>query len=296
MPLFGPPNIKKMEAKRDVKGLIKTLGYPDKRDVELPRRISFIRMDAKDALVRIGTPAIDLLIEAIKVDKNVRWTVSDNLGRCAAAEALGQIGDARAVEPLIATFEEKWRHYKPEIHGQYHGLEVMNDFVRGLKAGDEYLPTFAGRALVKIGTLAVKPLFAALKKESTDEVLDALAAFGSSIVEPAIAMLDNPRVRSDITRLLVRLGDVRAIKPLILNPSLETADALVKFGAPAVDPLIQALKHEDPYIRRYAAYALGNLGVTRAAEPLSAILNDNDEDVRKVAFEAHRRIIAAHAK
>jgi len=27
MPLFGPPNVEKLKAKRDVKGLIKALGY-----------------------------------------------------------------------------------------------------------------------------------------------------------------------------------------------------------------------------------------------------------------------------
>jgi HEAT repeat protein len=55
MPLFGPPNVDKLEAKGDVKGLIRTL-------------------------LRQGKPS-DL--------------------RVAAAEALGRLGDARAVEPLV---------------------------------------------------------------------------------------------------------------------------------------------------------------------------------------------------
>ncbi len=54
MPLFGPPNVAKLEAKRDAPGLIKALG------------------SQKDGPVRK-----------------------------AAAGALGQIGDARPVEPLI---------------------------------------------------------------------------------------------------------------------------------------------------------------------------------------------------
>ena len=60
MPLFGPPNVKKLIAKGNVKGLIKALGYD------------------KDRIVRVN-----------------------------AVEALGKIGDTRAVEPLIAALKDK---------------------------------------------------------------------------------------------------------------------------------------------------------------------------------------------
>jgi HEAT repeat protein len=61
MPLFGgPPNVGKLKAKRNIKGLINALGY--KKD----------------------------------------WGI-----RRDAAEALRQIGDARAVEPLIAALKDK---------------------------------------------------------------------------------------------------------------------------------------------------------------------------------------------
>lgn len=293
MALFGPPNIRKLEAKHDVKGLIKALGYPDKRDLEVHRRVSFVRLDAMNALVRIGTPAVEPLIAALKGSEDVPWTVHANLARCAAAEALGQIGDARAVQPLIATFGEKWRHYDVETFGPFQALRVMNDFVTGSKLENDYLPTIAGRALVKIGAPAMKALLAALKtNENTDEVIEALAGFGSTAVEPVIAMLQKPKVRAKAIRLLIHLGDVRAIQPLILDASLDAADALVRFGAPAVNPLITALKHDNPSVRRMAAYALGEIGDARAAEPLKAILKDSDEDVRRAVFEAHRKITA----
>ena len=60
--LFGPPNVKELESKGDVEGLIKALGYK------------------KDRQVQFG-----------------------------AARALGKIGDARAVEPPSAPFEEEGR-------------------------------------------------------------------------------------------------------------------------------------------------------------------------------------------
>jgi HEAT repeat protein len=60
--LFGPPKIKKLKHKKDIKGLIKALEYK------------------KDPTVRAG-----------------------------AAEALGQIGDSCAVEPLIAALKDNDR-------------------------------------------------------------------------------------------------------------------------------------------------------------------------------------------
>ena len=86
--LFGPPNIEKLEARRNVEKLIEALRY--------------------------------------KKDSNV----------CrAAARALGNIGDARAVEPLIALLRDR----------------------------DRDVCKAAAEALEKIGEPAVEPLVAALK-------------------------------------------------------------------------------------------------------------------------------------
>jgi len=95
MPLFGPPNVEKLKAKGNVKGLIKALRY------EKGWKAKHVQQDA--------------------------------------AEALGEIGDARAVEPLIAT------------------LNHWGDDVRQAAAG----------ALVEIGTPAVESLIAALKDRAS---------------------------------------------------------------------------------------------------------------------------------
>ena len=57
MALFGPPNVEKMKAKKDVKGLIKALGY--KKDASVGKAATI-------ALVEIGEPVIEPLIAAIK--------------------------------------------------------------------------------------------------------------------------------------------------------------------------------------------------------------------------------------
>src|SRR5207249_3256122 len=116
--LFRPPNVEELEAKRDVQGLIKVLGYQKRYNV---------RQAAIEALGKIGIPAVESLIAALrKQEIDVRQAAAEALGqiggvhavepliaafkddsqqvRKAAAEALGKIGDSRAVEPLIAAF------------------------------------------------------------------------------------------------------------------------------------------------------------------------------------------------
>lgn len=116
--LFRSPNVEELEAKRDVQGLIKMLGY-QKRD--------HVRQAATEALRKIGAPAVEPLIIALK-DRNVHEAATETLSkigtpaveslitalrdqeidvRKAAAEALGKIGDTRAVEPLIAALKGK---------------------------------------------------------------------------------------------------------------------------------------------------------------------------------------------
>jgi HEAT repeat protein len=50
--LFGPPNVEKMKARRDVNGLIKALRY---------RKDKGVRQAAAEALVKIGAPAVEVL-------------------------------------------------------------------------------------------------------------------------------------------------------------------------------------------------------------------------------------------
>ena len=48
----------------------------------------------------------------------------------------------------------------------------------------------------------------------------------------------------------------------------------------AIEPLIQALKDKDKYIREWAADALGEIGNERAVEPLIEALKDEYSSVR----------------
>ena len=54
----------------------------------------------------------------------------------------------------------------------------------------------------------------------------------------------------------------------------------------AVEPLILALKDDDPFVRLDAAHALGDLNDDRALDSLRAALKDEEPEVRKAAASA----------
>jgi len=66
----------------------------------------------------------------------------------------------------------------------------------------------------------------------------------------------------------------------------KAAEALTRIGPPAVEPLIQALGHQDDDARWKAAIALGEIGDPRAIAPLMALLEDEDRFVQSRAAYA----------
>ncbi len=116
----------------------------------------------------------------------------DSVVRWHAAGALGAIGDARAVEPLIDALRDS-------------GWEVRSAAVK---------------ALVEIGAPAVRPLIVALKEGREDvrwRVAEALGAIGDvRAVEPLIAALagDDRHVRWRAAGALGAIGDVCAVESL----------------------------------------------------------------------------------
>ena len=58
-----------------------------------------------------------------------------------------------------------------------------------------------------------------------------------------------------------------------------------------VPTLIETLDDENAEVRRFAAYALGEIGSTEALEPLTQALNDPNAGVRRAAANAIREIL-----
>ena len=95
MPLFGPPDIPKLQRKRNVRGLIRALRHRD----------AAIREDAADALGQLKHGrAVMPLIAALND--------ADDMVREAAVEALGEMIDHRAVEPLISALRDRKKNVR----------------------------------------------------------------------------------------------------------------------------------------------------------------------------------------
>ncbi len=217
--------------------------------------------------------------------------------RRAAAETLGQIGDPRAVEPLIAALRDDGvRMAAIEALGQIRDPRAVEPLAAALNDREYSCREAAAEALGKIGDpRAIEPLVAALRHTASPAAA-ALAQIGDPrVVEPLIAALgDKDRdVRKVAATVLGSIGDARAVEPLIAALSeiflRETAArALGQIGdTRAVEPLVAVLEDHGGY----AAEALGRIGDARAVEPLLAALEDDDWDVRR---DAARGLVIMH--
>ena len=153
MPLFGPPNVEKLKAKGNVKGLIKALGY--QKDEQLRQLAAEALGQTRDA--RAVKPLITALDD------------TDAKVRRAAAEALGQIGDVRAVRPLVATLKgEKMTDWQvsraaADSIGQI-GASAVKPLLKILKSTAVQMRRGAAEMLGKIGdarAVEVAPVTAA---------------------------------------------------------------------------------------------------------------------------------------
>ena len=310
MGIFGPPNIEKMKAKKNVKGLIKALSYRKNIDE---------RKAAAEALGTIGdSRAVETLITALKDE--------DRRVHGAAAKALGETGDLRAVEPLIPDLKHKdWyvRKVTASALGQL-GWKPDNGEIRAWY----WIAQSNWEEAVALGSPVVEPLIVALKdsywliREGAAEALrqlgwkpdrgengawywiakrnwDMASNHGSAAVEPLITVLG---LRGDIYRgavkALGKIGDPRAVEPLIaafnanrMDDRVEAAKALGRIDDPrVVDFFIAVLDNNNSTDRWSAAKGLGEIGHTRAVEPLIAALKDENWEVRKAAADGLGRI------
>jgi HEAT repeat protein len=247
MPLFGPPDIRMLSENRDVKKLIKALGYRDLR----------IRLSAADALAVIGdVRAIEPFIQLLK--DNDKEVVAS------AQRALVMIGEP-AVTPLIK--------------------ELKKNVTAAIKKNDPNLCKATATTLANVGVPAVEPIIAAL--DINDPYFCGFSAsvlgnIGKPAVEPLIAALkkyDSFYIRQTVASALGEIGDMRAIDPLCAalkdenrDVRVTAADALVKIGdAKALDSLGSLCNDQDADVRQFAQNSLAQLqkklGISTIPEP-----------------------------
>lgn len=193
-------------------------------------------------LARIGEPAVPYLIKALSHE--------DGYVRAAAADALGKIGDARAVEPLIAAM-------------QYHDDRTYED------GEDSEARCNAAEALGEIGDL-----------RAVDDLIRVACGKDMLLASYAIDSLGMLGDERSIPTL------VAALKITDIDVPKAARSALARFGTPAVLPLIESLQSAKGYWRVYAVKALGAIGDPRATATIKALLTDADESVRYHAAAA----------
>ncbi|MCC7448912.1 MAG: HEAT repeat domain-containing protein [Anaerolineae bacterium] len=123
---------------------------------------------------------------------------------------------------------------------------------------------------------------------------NALINIGRNAVQPLIASLfhDNNILRELAADVLAEIGDTQAVQPLI-KVMLEDTDeavaqaateALGKIGGDeAIESLVVATNHTNPYVRLTAIEALGEISDRKVIQPLRALLDSEDEKIKNAA-------------
>lgn len=145
------------------------------------------RLQARTTLLNMGEAAVDALVQML--GRNTPF------GSAEAAIVLGEIGDRRAVEPLVVA----------------------------LQTGNMLVAQNAAQALGEIGDRrAVEPLIRALQTRGGLIMLWAITSLGQlgdrRAVAPLIAVLDaveSDSLRYTVIRALGEIGDPRAVEPIL---------------------------------------------------------------------------------
>lgn len=172
--------------------------------------------------------------------------------RCAAAAALGKLGDNRAIIPLMSVLNDKEQNYRLRLAA----AESLG------KLGDEY---------------AVKPLIDILSDDREKSV------YLKESVAKALGMLGDIRA---IEPLIEVLESKRGIRDKFNFLKEQIIEAIGRIGRPdrkVADSLIVALQDEAPSIRLAALDALSTLGGADCMEAVRGRVFDEDDDVAKAA-------------
>ncbi len=242
--------------------------------------------------------AIPALLEAAKGEF---FTV-----RSRATLALGDIGDARVIPalfPLLKDKEDEVRIAACIAIGKFRAPSTFDEITNVLlddpkievrQSAAKVLGETKHPAAIPFLMEALRDSFWWYEKEQSAQVLlAAIESMGSAVVEPLIEALGDREVtvRKYAAMVLGNLRDARAIEELGMavydlhhEVSQAAAEALAKFGAPAVSLLSEALRHPEAAVREHAVIGLGRIQDARIAPLLFEMLHDPDRVVQRQAI------------
>lgn len=228
--------------------------------------------------------------------------------RVSAALALGNIGDAQVIPSLLPLLKDKDGEVRSAACvaiAKFSDPSTFDDITNVLL--DDPLIEVRQSAVRALGDTkhpaAVPFLMEALRdsfwwferEQATADLLDAIEKMGPAVVESLIDALGDKEatVRKYAAIMLGNLSDIRAIEELGMalydlhhEVGEAAANALVKFGAQAVDILTESLSHPEAAIREHAVIALAKIQDARVVPVLIEMLQDPERNVQKQAIIA----------
>jgi HEAT repeat protein len=280
--------------------LIKTFSAP------VEKRVKAMQLAGEQK----NTQAVAALIEALyEPDSSIS---------SAAADALGKIGDSRAIEPLLEVSRRNDAQLMREIAGSIDEQQAKPEETnqnQEVTTEIENPYNFKEMVVFKIDQLPQeyfqkdgtpiprKDLVVKGLKDNNQQLrqMAAKVAIGldaDEVVPPLIEALENPfeveSVRFMAAEALGGMENESSIAALI--KSLKDENVAVRYSAAAalsgkkgeqvVEALIDAVNDEDKYVRSSVAYALGATQSQKAFEILFECMSDESEVVRFSAAKA----------
>jgi HEAT repeat protein len=262
---------------------------------------------------RMGTRVLaEKNVEMLKVIRDVDGLVQVLTGgeeeaaaRARAAEALGEIGDKRAILPLVSVLNDSSRTIREQAAVSLVKFRsaAVPKLTAALTEPDTQRKVYATGVLGKIGgKKSIPPLIKALGDTDPDvrcAAAGSLAQIGADTLPALIKVLNgkDEKMKPLAAAALAKIGDIRAADSLVGLFSSDTravrdaaAGAIVALGKDAVPPVLRALRESPRTGRIYAASVLGFLGGREALAALNKNENDPDPEIRTAVHEAQKRL------
>jgi len=253
------------------------------------------REQARTALIAEGSIVVPPLTEMLDH--------GNPLIRHAVADVLGEIGDPRALTPLIRAMsdpDDDVREAVAQALGHMKSENAARALIANLASPDDKLALATALALVDQGAGAVQPLIEFLgsnRRELRTSAVEILSKIrdrrATRPLTDCLSATDS-WMRSAAARALGRLGDPDATEAVVSR--LEDSVPLVRAAAAealgelrvvrAAEPLIAALEDEELIVQIAAARALGKIGDEQAAEPLFRLLSRPEVSLKLAVIEA----------
>lgn len=306
--------------------LVKTLSDPDE-NVRFHAIEALGRLGAAESIVPLSKIAASdnfflafAAIEALSKTDDARVSplmvslLDQELLRPAAIETLAAIGDEDCVPALARALNHPEAPVGPltnaltSIHARYEDVLGAGNFIveaasraitpegrarlAAASAAEQDNRVAAAKVLGWLGQDALEGLVALVGDPAVDAAIaDSIVGIGADAVPALIARLEAPAPATRVAAagLLGRLGDRRAVSPLVralqdVDAEVITAaaGALGSLGASAaIDALFAVFRHPNTAVRRVAVAAVSSIGAPGTNARAAAAMADDDPHARE---------------